>query len=44
MKAAWADAYKLVHVREEDVRLQVMQWGEIFFVDSRPFEDSKGEK
>ena len=43
-KADWPDAYKHIHVREEDVRLQVMQWGAIFFVGSRPFEDSKGEK
>ena len=33
-KADWADAYKHIHIREEDVRLQVMQWGKIFFVDN----------
>ena len=29
----WADAYKHVHVREEDIPLQVVEWGEMFFVD-----------
>ena len=29
----WADAYKHVHVREEDIPLQVVEWGGMFFVD-----------
>ena len=29
----WADAYKHVHVREEDIPLQVVEWGGMYFVD-----------
>ena len=29
----WADAYKHVHVRQEDIPLQVVEWGGMYFVD-----------
>ena len=32
-KQDWADAYKHVHVRQEDIRLQVVEWGGMFFID-----------
>ena len=32
-KQDWADAYKHVHVREEDIRLQVVEWGGMYFID-----------
>ena len=32
-KQDWADAFKHVHVREDDIRLQVVEWGGMYFVD-----------
>ena len=29
----WADAYKHIHVRPEDIHLQVVEWGGMYFVD-----------
>ena len=32
-KQDWADAYKHVHVQKDDIRLQVVEWGGMFFID-----------